>query len=97
MSACLKHLSATTLTGLCCTDQCAGQGIAFIPYLPLATGAFAAEGSPVAELARTHGATPAQIAPAWPLKRLPVMLPIPGTSSVEHLDDNMTCSVPESS
>jgi len=69
-------------------DHCAGWGIAFIPYRPLATGKLAAVSS-VAELAARHGATPAQLALAWLLKRSPVMLPIPGTSSVRHLEDNM--------
>ena len=70
-------------------DYCTDQSIAFIPYRPLATGALAAGGSPLAELAKRHEATPAQLALAWLLKRSPVMLPIPGTSSVEHLQDNI--------
>jgi len=69
-------------------DCCARQGLAFIPYRPLATGKLAAVSS-VAELAAKHDATPAQLALAWLLKRSPVMLPIPGTSSVRHLEDNM--------
>ena len=69
-------------------DCCARQGLAFIPYRPLATGTLAAVSS-VAELAAKHDATPGQLALAWLLKRSPVMLPIPGTSSVEHLEDNM--------
>jgi pyridoxine 4-dehydrogenase len=55
----------------------------------VASGALAGEGGPLTQLARRHGATPAQLALAWLLKRSPVMLPIPGTSSVEHLQDNM--------
>jgi aryl-alcohol dehydrogenase-like predicted oxidoreductase len=70
-------------------DYSTGHGIAFIPYRPLATGSLASEGSPLAELARKHDATPAQLALAWLLKRSRVMLPIPGTSSVAHLEDNM--------
>jgi aryl-alcohol dehydrogenase-like predicted oxidoreductase len=70
-------------------DYSTGHGIAFIPYRPLATGLLASEGSPLAELARKHDATPAQLALAWLLKRSRVMLPIPGTSSVAHLEDNM--------
>jgi aryl-alcohol dehydrogenase-like predicted oxidoreductase len=70
-------------------DHCARQGIAFIPYRPLTTGGLAAAGSPLTELAAKHDATPAQLALAWLLKRSPVMLPIPGTSSVRHLEDNI--------
>ena len=70
-------------------DYCSDHGIAFIPYRPLATGSLAGENSPLAELANNHAATPAQLALAWLLKRSPVMAPIPGTSSVEHLEDNM--------
>jgi pyridoxine 4-dehydrogenase len=70
-------------------DRCARQGIAFIPYRPLATGALATAGSSLAKLAARHDATPAQLALAWLLKRSPVTLPIPGTSSVRHLEDNM--------
>jgi pyridoxine 4-dehydrogenase len=70
-------------------DFCASHDIAFIPYRPLATGSLAGENSPLAELANHHRAAPAQLALAWLLKRSPVMLPIPGTSSVAHLEDNM--------
>lgn len=70
-------------------DYCTRHDIAFIPYRPLATGSLAGENSPLAELANHHSATPAQLALAWLLKRSPVMLPIPGTSSVAHLEDNM--------
>lgn len=70
-------------------DYCTSHDIAFIPYRPLATGSLAGASSPLAELANHHSATPAQLALAWLLKRSPVMLPIPGTSSVAHLEDNM--------
>ncbi|MFF5563159.1 aldo/keto reductase [Streptomyces sp. NPDC012623] len=70
-------------------DWSAEQGIGFIPWFPLATGKLSGEGSPLAALAKQHGATPAQLALAWLLKRSPVMLPIPGTSSVAHLEDNL--------
>jgi pyridoxine 4-dehydrogenase len=70
-------------------DHCARQGIAFIPYRPLAASAPPAARSRLAELAARHDATPAQLALAWLLERSPVMLPIPGTSSVRHLEDNM--------
>jgi pyridoxine 4-dehydrogenase len=70
-------------------DYSAGHGLAFIPYRPLTTRSMVGEGSPVADLAKKLGATPAQLALAWLLKRSPLMLPIPGTSSVEHLEDNV--------
>ena len=65
------------------------NSIAFIPWFPLATGKLAAEGSPLDTLAKKHGASPSQLALAWLLRRSPVMLPIPGTSSVAHVDDNI--------
>jgi pyridoxine 4-dehydrogenase len=65
------------------------EGIGFIPYFPLATGDLARPGSPLAEAAAAHGATPSQLALAWLLRRSPVMLPIPGTSKVAHLEENM--------
>ncbi|PZF61783.1 oxidoreductase [Curtobacterium sp. MCBD17_013] len=65
------------------------QGIGFIPWFPLATGQLSGEGSPLSELAKQHDASPSQLALAWLLKRSPVMLPIPGTSSVAHLEDNL--------
>lgn len=69
-------------------DYCTAHGIGFIPWYPLAVGQLAAPGSVVHEVAARHGATPAQIALAWLLKRSPVMLPIPGTSRVAHLREN---------
>ncbi|WP_267420251.1 MULTISPECIES: aldo/keto reductase [unclassified Curtobacterium] len=65
------------------------QDIGFIPWFPLATGGLTGEDSPLTELAERKQATPAQVALAWLLKRSPVMLPIPGTSSVDHLEDNL--------
>jgi pyridoxine 4-dehydrogenase len=70
-------------------DFAAENGIAFIPWFPLATGALAGPGSPLAKLAADRGATPSQLALAWLLRRSPVMLPIPGTSTVSHLEDNV--------
>ena len=69
--------------------RCEELGIGFIPWFPLATGDLARSGAPLDRIARAHDATPAQIALAWLLARSPVMLPIPGTSSVEHLEENM--------
>jgi pyridoxine 4-dehydrogenase len=63
--------------------------IGFIPWFPLATGKLVEEGGPLAEIAADTGAEPSQLALAWLLKRSPVMLPIPGTSSVAHLDQNL--------
>ncbi|QJT05245.1 oxidoreductase [Streptomyces asoensis] len=70
-------------------DWSTEQGIGFIPWFPLATGQLTGEGSPLTELAQQHDASPSQLALAWLLKRSPVMLPIPGTSSVAHLEDNL--------
>jgi len=69
-------------------DYCESEGIGFIPWFPLATGALAREGGPLDRLAKDHGHSPSQLALAWLLRRSPVMLPIPGTSSVAHLEDN---------
>jgi aryl-alcohol dehydrogenase-like predicted oxidoreductase len=65
------------------------NGIGFIPWFPLATGKLVEEGGPLAKIAAETGAEPSQLALAWLLKRSPVMLPIPGTSSVSHLDQNL--------
>jgi len=69
-------------------DFSEGQGIGFIPWFPLATGDLAAPGGPLSSVAERLEATPSQVALAWLLHRSPVMLPIPGTSSVEHLEEN---------
>jgi aryl-alcohol dehydrogenase-like predicted oxidoreductase len=73
-------------------DHCEQHGIGFIPWFPLATGKLADAGGPLAKLAQETGASPAQLALAWLLKRSPVMLPIPGTSSVAHLEDNLAAA-----
>ena len=67
-------------------------GIGFIPWFPLATGKLAEPGGPLDRIAQAHDATPAQIALAWLLARSPVMLPIPGTSSIEHLEENVAAT-----
>ncbi|HWC36703.1 MAG TPA: aldo/keto reductase [Mycobacteriales bacterium] len=69
-------------------DYCEREGIGFIPWFPLATGELAAGGGPLADIASRHSATPSQLALAWLLRRSGVMLPIPGTSSVAHLEEN---------
>jgi aryl-alcohol dehydrogenase-like predicted oxidoreductase len=68
--------------------ECERLEIGFIPWFPLAAGSLADPGGPVAEVAERHGATAAQVALAWLLHRSAVMLPIPGTGSVEHLEEN---------
>ena len=70
-------------------DYCERQGIGFIPWFPLAAGRLAEVGSILDAVANAHSATPGQIALAWVLKRSPVMLPIPGTSKVMHLEENV--------
>ena len=70
-------------------ETCEREGIAFIPWFPLATGNLARSGGDLDEIAHRHGATPAQVALAWLLAKSPVMLPIPGTSSVQHLEENV--------
>jgi pyridoxine 4-dehydrogenase len=70
-------------------DYCAANGIGFIPWFPLAAGDLARPGSTLDSLAKKAGATTSQVALAWVLKRSPVMLPIPGTGKVSHLEDNV--------
>lgn len=70
-------------------DLCAGQKLAYIPWFPLGSGALARPGGRLARAAARHEATPAQLALAWLLHRSPVMLVIPGTSSVKHLEENV--------
>jgi aryl-alcohol dehydrogenase-like predicted oxidoreductase len=69
-------------------DHCEKNGIGFIPWYPLAAGDLARPGSVLDGIAKAHKATPAQIALSWVLKRSPVMLPIPGTGKVRHLEEN---------
>jgi pyridoxine 4-dehydrogenase len=73
-------------------EYCEREQIAFIPWFPLAAGGLAREGSVLADVAKRLDATPAQVALAWVLKRSPVMLPIPGTSSVSHLEQNVAAA-----
>ena len=74
---------------------CEQENIGFIPWFPIATGTLARAGGPLDAIAKQHGATPAQLALAWLLRRSPVMLPIPGTSSVAHLEENMGAATVE--
>jgi pyridoxine 4-dehydrogenase len=69
-------------------DVCERDGLAFFPWFPLAAGSLAKPGGLVAEIARAHDATPGQVALAWLLQRSPVLVPIPGTGSIEHLEEN---------
>jgi len=71
-------------------DYCERNRIAFIPWFPL--GAGKAAGEALNEIARAHQAKPMQVALAWLLQRSPIMLPIPGTSSVEHLEENVAAA-----
>lgn len=73
-------------------DACGRSGIAFLPYRPLATGALAEPDGPLAEVAGSHDATARQVALAWLLHRSPVIVPIPGTSSVDHLEENVAAT-----
>lgn len=70
-------------------DYATAHGIGFIPWFPLASGGLLQPGGALDAVARRHGATPGQVALAWLLKRSPVMLPIPGTSSLAHLRENL--------
>jgi aryl-alcohol dehydrogenase-like predicted oxidoreductase len=71
---------------------CEREGIGFIPWFPLATGDLARPGGPLDEIAARHDTSPGQVDLAWLLWRSPVMLPIPGTSSVEHLEENVAAA-----
>jgi pyridoxine 4-dehydrogenase len=73
-------------------DYCEGEGIAFLPWFPLGAGRLAGAGGTLGVVARRHGATPAQVALAWLLQRSAVVLPIPGTSSVAHLEENLAAA-----
>ena len=86
----MYNLAARTAEPL--LDAAAAQGIAFIPWFPLAAGPLAAPDGPLQKVAAGHHATPSQLALAWLLKRSPVMLPIPGTSSVAHLEQNVAAA-----
>lgn len=70
-------------------DACEERGVGFIPWYPLAAGPLARRGGPLDRIAARHDATPSQIALAWLLRRSPAMLPIPGTSSIAHLEENV--------
>ena len=73
-------------------DHCTSHGIGFIPWFPLQVGKVGEQGGAVVAIAARHGATPSQVALAWLLQRSPVMLPIPGTSRVKHLEENLAAA-----
>ena len=73
-------------------EACEAKDVGFIPWFPLAAGPLAAPGGPLQRIADDHHATPSQLALAWLLKRSPVMLPIPGTSKVAHLEENVAAA-----
>jgi aryl-alcohol dehydrogenase-like predicted oxidoreductase len=86
----LYNLTARTAEPL--LDEAEKQGIAFIPWFPLVAGPLAVADGPLGSLASDHGTSPSQLALAWLLKRSPVMVPIPGTSRVDHLEPNVAAA-----
>ena len=76
-------------------QACEREEVGFIPWYPLAKGRLARSGGPLDEIAARHDATPSQVALAWLLKHSPAMLPIPGTSSVSHLEENVAAAALE--
>lgn len=93
-----KHFAVATVQNLynlgnrkseAVLEYCEAQGIGFIPWFPLAAGKLAQPGGLVDRIAKAHGVGASQVALAWLLKRSPVMLPIPGTGSVSHLEENV--------
>lgn len=83
----LYNLSNRTSAAV--VDYCAAHDLGFIPWFPLAAGDIAKPGGPLDKLAKKHGATVSQLALAWLLQSSPVILPIPGTSSIDHLRENV--------
>jgi pyridoxine 4-dehydrogenase len=82
----LAHAEVDDAEGV--LDLCTRKSIAYLPFFPLAVGNVGRDKPVIAAIAERHGASPAQIALAWLLARSPVLLPIPGTGSVEHLEEN---------
>jgi aryl-alcohol dehydrogenase-like predicted oxidoreductase len=73
-------------------DYCTAHGIGFIPFSPLERGVLAQSGSGLVDIAKKLRATPGQVAIAWVLRRAPVMLPIPGTSKVAQVEENVAAA-----
>jgi aryl-alcohol dehydrogenase-like predicted oxidoreductase len=90
-----NRYNLTTRTYEPVLDHCEAEGIAFIPWNPIGAGQLARPGGPVDEVALATGATSSQVALAWLLARSPVMLPIPGTASVSHLEENCAAATLE--
>jgi pyridoxine 4-dehydrogenase len=76
-------------------EYCEREGIGFIPWFPMHTGSLARPGGPLERIAGHHAITPSQLALAWLLRRSPVLLPIPGTSTVAHLEENLAAALIE--
>jgi pyridoxine 4-dehydrogenase len=87
--------NVTVRTAESLLDKATAEGIGFIPWFPLAAGPLAAPDGPLQRIAADHDASPSQLALAWLLKRSPVMLPIPGTSRVAHLEENVAAAAIE--
>lgn len=73
-------------------EECESENLGFIPWFPLRMSDLAEPGGPVIEIAQRHEATPTQIAIAWLLQRSPAILPIPGTASIDHLEENVAAA-----
>ncbi|MET8613828.1 hypothetical protein [Streptomyces misionensis] len=71
------------------TGRCTGHGFGFVPRAPLSAGRLTRPGGPVDRIATAHGARPSQVAPAWPLARSEVVLPLPDTSKVAHPEEDL--------
>jgi pyridoxine 4-dehydrogenase len=84
-----NHYNLVTRQAEDVLDYCEREGLGFIPWFPVARGRLAGRDGPLSVLAKQVGASPAQLALAWLLRRSPVMLPIPGTNSVAHLEENI--------
>jgi aryl-alcohol dehydrogenase-like predicted oxidoreductase len=88
-----NHFGPAEQSDAATLDMCAAQGVAYLPFFPLGAGrAVTATGNALGAVAAKHDATPAQVAIAWLLARSPAMLPIPGTSKVAHLEDNVAAA-----
>jgi pyridoxine 4-dehydrogenase len=87
-----NHYNLTSRSSEAVLDYCEANGIGFIPWYPLAGGELAKPGSSFDAIVKRHNATPSQIALAWVLKRSKVMLPIPGTGKVKHLEENVAAA-----